>query len=431
MNKLAKLRAELDALKRDGHAILDREVDGNLSDADDAAFTAIEEKIAAKAAEIETQEALDRRRALLGSVASVPALESVTNEPNPATTGGFHSMAEFGLAVRQACVPGGYQDNRLADLMQSRRKGAASDPHTGGGSAGEGFMVPPEYRDGIWSLVHEQDGLFERTDLEPTEKRQVPHAADQTTPWGAAGVQARWRGESAAMSASKLDTEERNITLHELYVFTAATEELLDDAPRLSNRLNQKSAEAISYKIDESIMNGSGAGQPLGWMNADALVTVAKESGQAAATLDDQNILKMFARLIRVPGDTPIWLANSNTIPQLAALTIGDQPVWLPQNSMAGGIHGTLLGAPIIFTEHAQTLGTVGDIQLISPKGYHALRRSMGPKFASSIHLYFDTNEVAFRWTFRFGGQPHLSAAISPDKGSDTKSHFVALATRA
>ena len=90
-----------------------------------------------------------------------------------------------------------------------------------------------------------------------------------------------------------------------------------------------------------------------------------------------------------------------------------------------------LLGRPIRFSEHCKTLGTVGDIQLVDPKGYYALTKAGGIKFASSIHLYFDYGLQAFRWTIRLGGQPHLAAPVSPANGSTTKSHFVALATRA
>ncbi len=47
-----------------------------------------------------------------------------------------------------------------------------------------------------------------------------------------------------------------------------------------------------------------------------------------------------------------------------------------------------------------------------------------------SMHLWFDQGATAFRWTFRIGGQPWLSAPISRKNGSNTLSHFVALQTR-
>jgi hypothetical protein len=88
------------------------------------------------------------------------------------------------------------------------------------------------------------------------------------------------------------------------------------------------------------------------------------------------------------------------------------------------------MGLPVMLTEHAQTLGVKGDLQLLSPKGYYCARRDGGPQFASSMHLYFDFAIDAFRWSTRFGGQPYLSAPVTAAKGSNTKSHFVALAAR-
>ena len=83
-----------------------------------------------------------------------------------------------------------------------------------------------------------------------------------------------------------------------------------------------------------------------------------------------------------------------------------------------------------MFTEHAQTLGTAGDVTCANMAGYYSVTKG-GVDFASSIHLYFDQNLTAFRWTFRLTGQPMLSKPVQPANGATTKSHFVSLANRA
>jgi len=50
---------------------------------------------------------------------------------------------------------------------------------------------------------------------------------------------------------------------------------------------------------------------------------------------------------------------------------------------------------------------------------------------ATSIHLFFDANTTAFRWVLRFGGQPLLSAPLTPRSGSNTLSSIVTTAARA
>ena len=191
----------------------------------------------------------------------------------------------------------------------------------------------------------------------------------------------------------------------------------------------KKAPLAITYKMNEAIVNGTGAGQPLGWFTSAAKVSVAKEGSQVAATVVAANVSKMFARLIN-PGQG-IWYVNQDVLPQLMTMTLGNNSVFMPPASgLVGAPGGYLLGRPVQFLENCQTVGTQGDIQFVNPKGYYCAHKGSAPEFAESMHLYFDYNISAFRWIFRCGGQPYLSAAISPAKGSVTRSHVVVLDTR-
>jgi HK97 family phage major capsid protein len=51
--------------------------------------------------------------------------------------------------------------------------------------------------------------------------------------------------------------------------------------------------DEIAFRLDDAIINGTGAGQPLGVINAASTVTVSKESGQAADTVVFENCLKI------------------------------------------------------------------------------------------------------------------------------------------
>jgi HK97 family phage major capsid protein len=223
--------------------------------------------------------------------------------------------------------------------------------------------------------------------------------------------------------------------LHELYAFVLAGNEVLEDAPRLQNRITVQAARAIRWKAFEAVVWGDGNGKPLGFMNSPALITVTKEGGQAAGTILTANILKMASRLFEMPGGNPMWLANRDTLPQLGVLTIGNQPAWLPYNqALSGGAirkGGVLLGEQLSWNEHMQTLSTKGDIVLADLSGYALSTKSGGGiDFAASIHLFFDQNLTAFRWIFRIGGQPYLSAPVAAAKGANSKSHFICLENR-
>ena len=337
--------------------------------------------------------------------------------------GGFRNLAEFSLAVKQAVRPGAQQiDPRL------NYRAAPSNYHQETGAA-EGYTVPPEFKQDILQLVFQPDDLLAMVNPEPTGSNAVELLADESTPWGAVGVLAYWRAEAGQMTPSKLATKLRQVRLFEMYAFVTASEELLEDAPRLNNRLTQGAARAIRWKAAEAIMNGTGAGQPLGWTNGPGVVTVAKESGQATQTILPANVAKMYSRLIN-PG-RGIWLVNQDCLPQLYTMTLGNYPIYMPPaTGFANAPGGMLLGRPVQISEHCASLTNLNDIQFVNPDGYYATVRDSGPQFASSIHLYFDYGLDAFRWTFRLGGEPMLSAPVSPANGSNTRSHFVNLAAR-
>jgi HK97 family phage major capsid protein len=385
---------------------------------------ALEQEVAASDAEIAVEEKAARRATLFGSSAlGGPAFATVVNDTDPARTNGFKSMAEFAVAVRNFQVSG-IQDTRFAAVATGYQQNQ--------GSAGEGILVPTQWREEIWSLVFADNDLLGFCNPEPTQGNSVGIIKDETTPWGAAGVQAAWRSEGTQMIATKAAITPTLMTLHELYAFVLATQEVLDDAPRLQNRITTQAANAIRWKASEAAAFGDGNGKPLGFMNSKALVTIAAESGQASGTINVPNVLKMYSRLLRT-GGRPVWLANADTLPQLGQLAIGNVPAWLPLNQPLAGAPdgGVFLGRPLMFNEHCQTLGTVGDIVVADLSGYAlATKTGGGIDFAASIHLFFDQNLTAFRWIFRIGGQPYLSAPVSPAKGSNTKSHFVALANR-
>ena len=391
------------------------------------------EEIKAEEARVETAR---RRASAFGSTASVgqagddrgqaPAFGAArtVGELDPSRTYGFKSTTEFARAVIDQTTGANF-DERLAGPSTFNR---------GSGSAGEGFVVPPAFRDQLFELAFDTSGLLGMVDYEETGGSSVEIGADESTPWGATGVQAYWRGEAQAMTGSKADTDNRVVKVHELYAFVTATSELLADGPRLRDRLTRKSGQAIRWKAEDSVINANGTGKPLGFLNAPAKLTIAKDAGQATKTITVSNIANMFAAML-VSGDmsSMAWIANTEILPQLIGLTIGNVPVFTPPNAgMKDAPGGYILGRPVIWTESAKTLGTEGDLSFVNLKGYYSPRRGGSAdnvEFAESIHLYFDQALTAFRWTFRMGGQPHLSKPVTTPTGGK-KSHFITLANR-
>lgn len=334
---------------------------------------------------------------------------------------GFGSAAEFGRAVHAASV-GGYVDQRLF--------GAAPDATMRETGSAEGYLVPPAMRDAIWEHVFDDEGIVQLFDPEPTSSNAVTFIADEDAPWGDGGVVARWRAEAQKMEPSKFAQGERTTKLNDLYAFVLATEELLEDAPLLESRITKRAGQAIQWEAGEALLFGDGTGKPLGALKGNSVVTVAKDSGQAAGTITLKNIANMYAAAINPQG--AFWLMSAALLPQLIELNMGGNLIWTPPSTgITGAPGGYLLGRPIRYSEHAEAPGSVGDISLLNPRGYHAITKSSGVKFASSIHLFFDYNIRAFRWTFRLGGQPIMSKPLAAAKGGLQRSYAVTLAERA
>lgn len=410
----------------------------------DADLTALEAEIPALDAQIEAAERAEAREAtfslsaphasagrgvLFGSAART------VDEPGPGAAG-FKAIAEFAVAVRAART--GSIDQRLASLPADvdSRFGASTAPSTwnqNAGGGGEGYLVPPDFRKEIWQIAYNEDDLLGMCQAEPTQSNAVMVPRDETTPWGASGVQAYWASEVGQFAASKMNLTGALMNLHKLYAFVTASDELLADGPMLSDRLTRQAGRAIKWKASEAIFAGTGVGQPLGIQSGPALLVTPKDSGQATKTLSLTNLGNMMARILRVGGQ-PIWLANQDILPQLMTLAFpGGWPAWLPNNQPFANspFNGSLLGYPVMFTEHAQTLGTQGDITLINLDGYYAATKADGGiNFAASIHLFFDLDATAFRWTFRLAGQPLLSKPVTSPKSTTQKSHFVTLQAR-
>ena len=452
---LQELRAQFDALVEKQQALIDSEVTEDMSEEDLAsAIEAGNKKIQAVRKKLDSRLELNAHQEFSSglsasrgrittpskpgstvSIGSPNATDVTMNVPGEEDgTFGFLSMGEFGRAVHSAGSGGHSAEEKLVvcqKAMHSRFMAASvSNAHVEGASAeGEGYYVPTAHRNQIVEAFNGEDGLHKEVETEPVSTNNVEFLRDETTPWGSAGVIARFIGENIQFSASKMEQEASRLWLHKLYVFALATEELLADAQRLTNRLGPKTGQAMAWKLGEKIVRGTGVNEPQGWTHANGpLITVAKESGQAADTIVTANVLKMYARQLDIAN--AIWYINKNIIPQLAVMTIGNQPIYVPPSGLKDAPFGSLLGRPIRYSDHAETLGNKTDIMFVSPKGYYSPRRTGGPQEAQSMHLYFDYDVRAFRTTWRIGGSPFLTQPLTPAYG-DTQSHFVTLAERA
>lgn len=340
---------------------------------------------------------------------------------------GFKTPREYLTCVMEA-GRGRNTDKRLSPLAA-----VGSDEQGGYHDAFGGFLVPDAFSPQLLRTMPDSDPTMGRTRMVPMQSPtlHIPARVDKThTSSVSGGLRVYRRAEADTVSSSRVELERVTLNCHSLMGIAYATDEIMtDSAISFASLIADGFSDEFANKKFREKLNGTGVGEYEGVNNNPALISVAKETGQPAATIVYENVIKMYARCWGAGG--AIWLANYDCLPQLMLMNqsigTGGVPVW--QSSAREGEPNTLLGLPIYFTEHTETVGTAGDILLCNWREY--LEGELGgTSSASSIHVRFVNHEQTFRFSQRNDGRGWWRAALTPDKGS-TLSPFVRLATRA
>lgn len=438
---LENLRAKYVQLVDDAKAIQDRADNAGreLTEAEQSDYDAIMDQVEDLQAKIERREQLEdaeqfgnasRGRRSTPQDPSAPEDELSDRAPaQPADRSpraqqwGWDSFAEFSLGVQQARL--GQVDDRLL-------QNAAGSESTGGDG---GYLVPPEFRRQIMEQVEDdEESLLTLCDSIETSSNKVTVPYDATIPGNSPGVQAYWTGENAQGTESNPQFQEISMDLHKLMALVRISNEQLEDNTMLESYLRTRVPKAITAKINDAIIAGTGVGQPLGILNSDVLISVAKEGSQTADTVNYQNIRKMWARMYGPSRKRSIWLTNQDVEDQLLDMEFpGDSsPIYLPGGNISGDGYSTLFGRPVRLHDALQPLGDNGDIINADLSKYVALKKvGGGIKAEMSIHLYFDYDQSVFKFAFRFGGRPWWHSTITPRNSAVTRSCFTAIAERA
>lgn len=438
----AKSRAEAKDVTAEAKVTAVKEWDETL-----ATIERLDGEIEAEQRDIDTQAVADRERRARtaatqtragprtvernASATGTPRVEGVRDRAQEDPNRGFRNHRDFYLAVLNAGMQIGAADERLTPL----RATAGSDEQGEYSNGFGGFLVPVGFQPNLMTTPLEGDPTAGRTMRvpmsAPTVKLNARTDKDHTSSV-TGGLRWYRRKETQAVEASRVEMEQIILSVNSLMGVNYQTEELLQDSPvSVAAIIAAGFQDELGSKILDEKLRGTGAGEMLGVLNSanPCLITVAKGAGQAADTITADNVLAMRSRCWGYGN--AIWLANHDTLPQLAklAITIGTTgfPIFL---TGSGDVPDTLMGRPIYFTEYAETLGDKGDLILGNWSQY--LEGGIGGvESAESMHVRFLNNERAFRVSMRNDGRPWWRSALTPKKSAVTLSPFVTLDARA
>lgn len=429
--KLAETEASISALL----AKIDAEQAGEMTEADETTLAALMDTLKDTKAQIakkeEARAALHKEPSAVSKAGPVFYPEERFKSNNDLAfekTGNFESLGEFAQAVFDIT-------NRAASALpcndprmeQWHNFSAAASSSRGT----PGLLVPQQYAQDVTNYSRKLNQIVNLFTPKVTATDSIKYNVNKKEYAATNGVQSYYGTAGSTLTETNPDFEEVTLPIHKQHVYVTVESEVLSDAPRLNQIMMQDAPEAIARLQSRKIFDGMGVNEPLGFMHANngSLISQAKKSGQAAATIVSENINQMYARLANKDAGA-FWLASPSAKAALGDLTIGQNAAYLPvQNPLTQAYEPPLKGLPVIECDFCAVLGTVNDLILVQPKGYELYIRE-GVRFDTSMHIEFNKDKQAFRWILRNGGGPTFRTVYTPEVG-DTRSYFITLATRA
>ncbi|MHC2067576.1 phage major capsid protein [Bremerella sp. T1] len=340
----------------------------------------------------------------------------------------FESPADFLSAVESATSSHRNHDPRLREFYRTRMQAngggnTLEDPHGG-------FLMPAEWSPLVQSLNFEDPtDRFVRVVQASTPNVKVParFSAEGRDSSSTGGLLARGRLETQADEPSRMNLKRIELSPRYLGGVSFATNQLVRAAtPQFTELLAASFREELAWETLNHRINGTGVGEPQGALNSACKIVAPKEGGQNANTITGNNIVNMAKRCWNY--ERAIWLANHDTMPQLAqahlAGTNSDRFLFTQ-----GGQSFMLNCRPVYFTEFARSLGTEGDL-ILGTWGEYLVCVLGGFRGEASVHVRFVERETAFRFWIEIDSRPWWETQLTPRYGSNQLSPFITLETR-
>lgn len=334
-------------------------------------------------------------------------------------TGGFKSFGEWLSRVRQACIEG-VKDARLK-----------TTGHMEIGDDGQGgFLCPETWAEGIFNVVLENAIVRPRAKVlqmssDSLKIRRLVESSRASSYFG--GITFCWASEAQDKSSTvtKPALGLLELTAHKLIGSMWASNELMADYPAFGNFMQIAFGQALAFEEDYFYVWGTGAGQPLGIMNAPATITRARIGGFGNPVVGD--LANMAERLLPGSWPTAVWMMHPETVGAIA----GDPAVGANVGGILDLSSMKCMGRPIILTEKCAGTAVTGDVILADWNHYVIGNRSLEISASREVpgDYGFLTDETFWRVVLRVDGQPIMDAPVTPKLGTDTLSAFVVLTT--
>jgi len=163
-----------------------------------------------------------------------------------------------------------------------------------------GFLVQTDFSAELLRRIYETNAVVSRVRRIPVSGNanglKMNAVAESSrangSRWG--GILAYWLAEAGTKTASAPKFRQIELSLKKLIAFATLQMSFLKIRWLLRQSSEKVFNEEIGFRLQDSIINGTGAGMPLGIMNSGALVTLTRNT---AAHVYAEDIIGMWSRL--------------------------------------------------------------------------------------------------------------------------------------
>lgn len=340
------------------------------------------------------------------------------------------SMGDYLIAVMRG------DDVRLRKVYGSNKtlplyEGETKALNTQDGSAG-GYTVPTDFSTSLLQISQESSPIVAAVRRIPVSAPagEYPALDQYTAPTAGSGNTAMAGNMTSAIRAEggSYTEDEPEFEMIRYRITDAAsgmvkvTKELrADSIIGIESFLRQVIGVAVGSKLEYYILNGNGAGQPLGILNAPALISVTPDTNNLFAYADAVEMTSRF----KVVGGKPMWLHHMGMITDIANFEVGTGGSVLVSNP-TGAVSPYLLGYQRVMSEHLPQPDNSGCV-VLADLGSYVLFEKGGLYIEFSEHANFSTGHDTWRFGMRCDGQPWQKNVITlaDPQGSYTVSPFV------
>lgn len=383
-DKRNKLVAAMDAFL-DTHT----GTNGTLSASDDATYKGMEAEVSQITDSIHRME----RREEIEAELKKPVSKPLTGKP---------LQADGEKPEKKGRASDEYRKAMLAALRSNFRQ--ISNVLQEGVNTDGGYLVPDEYDSRLIQGLEEENVMRKlATRITTSGEHKINIAA--TTPAAA------WIEEGEALTFGDATFDQIILDAHKLHVAVKVTEELLyDNAFDLESYILREFGKALANAEEDSFINGTGEGQPLGILAGEGGAEIGVNAASADEVAADE-IIDLIYSLKRPYRKKAVFLMNDATIAKVRKLKDGNG-VFLWQPALTQGEPDRLLGYPVYTSQFMPVIQAGAKSIVFGDLSYYNIGDRGTRSFSELRELFAGNGMVGYVAKERVDGKLVLPEAV-------------------